>query len=104
MKVVQVVCAVALSVAAVVPAMASEEIIKKARCVACHAIDQKRVGPAYKDVAAKYKGQGDAVAVLSAKIRHGGTGNWGQIPMPPHPADKISDADLKAVVEWILKL
>jgi len=44
------------------------------------------------------------VAVLSAKIRSGGTGNWGQIPMPPHPADKISDADLKAAVEWILKL
>ena len=55
-------------------------------------------------MAAKYKGQGDAVAVLSAKIRNGGTGNWGQIPMPPHPADKISDADLKAAVEWILKL
>lgn len=104
MKVVQLACAVALGLAAVSPVMASEEIIKKARCVACHAVDQKRVGPAYKDVAAKYKGQGDAVAVLSAKIRSGGTGNWGQIPMPPHAADKISDADLKAAVEWILKL
>jgi cytochrome c len=63
----------------------------------------ERVGPAYKDVAAKYKGQADAVAVLSAKVRNGGAGNWGQIPMPPWP-DKISDADLKAAVEWILKL
>ena len=79
-------------------------LLQQHNCLACHAVDQKRVGPAYKDVAAKYKGQADAVAVLSAKIRHGGTGNWGQIPMPPHPADKISDADLKAVVEWILKL
>lgn len=83
---------------------ASEAIVKKARCVACHAVDQKRVGPAYKEVAAKYKGQADAVAVLSAKVRNGGTGNWGQIPMPPHGADKISDADLKAAIEWILKL
>ncbi|MCK6395128.1 c-type cytochrome [Zoogloea sp.] len=104
MKVVPLVCAVALGLAAASPVMASEEIIKKARCVACHAVDQKRVGPAYKDVAAKYKGQGDAVAVLSAKIRNGGSGHWGQIPMPPHGADKISDADLKAAVEWILKL
>lgn len=104
MKVVPLVCAVALGLAAASPVMASEEIIKKARCVACHAVDQKRVGPAYKDVAAKYKGQGDAVAVLSAKIRNGGSGHWGPIPMPPHGADKISDADLKAAVEWILKL
>jgi len=72
--------------------------------VACHAVDQKRVGPSYKDVAAKYKGQADAVAVLSAKVRTGGTGNWGQIPMTPNGPDKISDADLKAAVEWILKL
>ncbi|MDD2669438.1 c-type cytochrome [Zoogloea sp.] len=104
MKFVQLVCTVALGVAAASPALASEEIIKKARCVACHAVAEKRVGPAYKDVAAKYKGQGDAVAVLSAKVRHGGTGTWGQIPMPPNGTDKISDADLKAAIEWILKL
>lgn len=104
MKMTQFVCAIALGVVAVSPVKASEEIIKKARCVACHAVDQKRVGPAYKEVAAKYKGQADAVAVLSAKVRNGGTGNWGQIPMPPHGADKISDADLKAAIEWILKL
>ena len=81
-----------------------EEAMNKAGCMACHTKDKKLVGPAFKEIAAKYKGQGDAVAVLSAKIRSGGTGNWGQIPMPPHPADKISDADLKAAVEWILKL
>ena len=94
--------ALTLSVAA--PAMADLALATSKNCMACHAVDKKLVGPAYKDVAAKYKGQGDAVAVLSAKIRNGGTGNWGQIPMPPHPADKISDADLKAAVEWILKL
>lgn len=104
MKFVKLLCAVALSVTAATPALASEEIIKKARCVACHAIDQKRVGPAYKDVAAKYKGQADAPAMLTAKVRNGGTGVWGQIPMPPNGTDKISDADLKAAVEWILKL
>ncbi|WP_374243445.1 c-type cytochrome [Zoogloea sp.] len=104
MKFVPMLCALALGAAASAPAMASEEIIKKARCTACHAVDQKRVGPSYKDVAAKYKGQGDAVAVLTAKVRHGGSGVWGAVPMTPNGPDKISDADLKAAVEWILKL
>jgi cytochrome c len=85
-------------------AQASEAIVKKARCVACHAVDQKRVGPAYKEVAAKYKGDAKAPAMLFEKVRHGGSGNWGQVPMIPHPADKISDDDLKAAVQWILAL
>jgi len=84
------------------PAQASQELIKKARCVACHTVDSKRVGPAYRDVAEKYHGQADAPAHLFDKVRHGGTGAWGQIPMPPHGDDKISDADLKAVIQWIL--
>lgn len=84
------------------PAQASQELIKKARCVACHAVDAKRVGPAYRDVAEKYRGQAGAAAHLFEKVRHGGTGAWGQIPMPPHGEDKISDADLKTVVQWIL--
>ncbi|MFZ2855621.1 MAG: c-type cytochrome [Rhodocyclaceae bacterium] len=87
-----------------IPAHASEAIIKKARCVACHAVDKKMVGPAYRDVAAKYRGQPEALAQLSAKIRNGGSGVWGAIPMMPHPADKIGDADLEAAVGWILKL
>lgn len=85
------------------PAHASLELIKKARCVSCHAVDQKRVGPAYRDVAEKYRGQTDAAAHLFEKVRHGGTGNWGQIPMPPNGDDKISDADLKSVIKWILE-
>ena len=66
-------------------------------------MDKKLVGPSFKDVAAKYKGQADAVAKLSDKVRKGGAGVWGQIPMPPNPESKISDAELKTVVEWILK-
>jgi len=85
-------------------ASASEAIVKKARCVACHTVDAKRVGPAYKEVAAKYKGDTKAPAMLFEKVRHGGSGNWGQVPMIPHGADKISDDDLKAAVQWILAL
>lgn len=84
------------------PAQASQELIKKARCVACHAVDVKRVGPGYREVAEKYRGQADAAAHLFDKVRNGGTGAWGQIPMPPNGPDKISDADLKTVVQWIL--
>jgi cytochrome c len=80
-----------------------EATMNKAGCLACHAKDKKLVGPAYKDVAAKYKGQADAVAKLSEKVRKGGQGVWGPVPMPPSGADKISDADLKAAIEWVLK-
>lgn len=85
-------------------ALASEAIIKKARCVACHAVDKKLVGPAYKDVAAKYRGDAGAPARLAEKVRHGGSGVWGDIPMIPHPADKISDENLAAAIQWILAL
>ena len=88
---------------AAVPAMASADLAKKYNCTACHAADKKMVGPSYKDVAAKYKGQADAVAKLSEKVRKGGQGVWGPVPMSPNPPDKISDADLKAAVEFILK-
>ena len=87
-----------------VPAQATEAIVKKARCVACHAIDVKRVGPAYKDVAAKYRGDSSAPGKLFDKVRAGGSGNWGEIPMMAHPVDKISDDDLKAAIKWILAL
>ncbi|MDE2599869.1 MAG: c-type cytochrome [Rhodocyclaceae bacterium] len=83
--------------------LASEEIANKSGCMACHAKDKKLVGPSFKDVAAKYKGQGDAVAKLTEKVRKGGSGVWGPIPMPPNPDSKISDADLKTVVEWVLR-
>ena len=81
-----------------------EASLTKAGCLACHTKDKKLVGPAYKDVAAKYKGQADAVPKLMEKTRKGGSGVYGPVPMPPNPVDKISDADLKAAIEWILKL
>ena len=86
------------------PVFASEAIATKAGCLACHTVDKKLVGPSYKDVAAKYKGQADAPAKLAEKVRKGGQGNWGPppIPMPPNPVEKISDADLKTVIAWIL--
>jgi cytochrome c len=80
-----------------------EAAMNKAGCLACHAKDKKLVGPAYKDVAAKYKGQADAPAKLAEKVRKGGQGVWGPVPMPPTAADKISDADLTAAIEWVLK-
>ena len=82
------------------PANASEAIVKKARCVACHAVDQKRVGPAYKDVAAKYKGDKTAEAKLIEKVQKGGVGAWGQVPMPPNP--QVNAAEAKTLVAWVL--
>ncbi len=79
-----------------------DEAMNKAGCLACHAKDKKVIGPAYKDVAAKYKGQ-DVTVKLMEKVRKGGAGVYGPIPMPPNPPEKISDADLKAVIESILK-
>lgn len=86
------------------PVNASEAIVKKARCVACHTADAKRVGPAYKDVATKYRGDAGASDKLFTKVRAGGSGVWGEVPMIPHGADKISDDDLKAAIKWILAL
>ena len=79
-----------------------EAALNKAGCMACHAKDKKLVGPAFKDIAAKYKGQ-DATAKVMDKVRKGGSGVFGPIPMPPNGADKINDVDLKDAVEFILK-
>lgn len=83
-------------------ALAATEAMTKAGCMACHAQDKKLVGPSFKDIAAKYKGQ-DATAKVMEKVRNGGKGVFGPIPMPPNPVSKINDADLKAAVESILK-
>jgi cytochrome c len=84
-------------------AVASPQIATKAGCAVCHTPDKKLVGPSYHDIALKYKGRADAPALLATRVRKGGTGVWGQIPMAPSDATKISDADLKAVIAWILK-
>jgi cytochrome c len=92
----------ALSVAAVASAQSGEDLIKKDGCTACHAVDKKILGPAYVDVAAKYKGDAKAAAYLQDKIKKGGSGVWGQVPMPPNT--QVSDADIKTIVAWILAL
>jgi cytochrome c len=81
-------------------AQANEALANKSGCLGCHAIATKLVGPAYKDVAAKYADQADAQAMLMQSIRNGSVGKWGELPMPAHP--KISDADLKKLATWIL--
>jgi cytochrome c len=81
---------------------AAQAMMQKDGCAACHSIAQKIVGPAYQDVAAKYKGDKDAVAKLTDKVKKGGVGVWGQIPMPPNA--QVSDADIKDLVTWILTL
>jgi cytochrome c len=81
---------------------AAEDLMKKDGCAACHAIDKKVVGPAYQEVAAKYKGDAGAAAKLVDKVKKGGVGVWGQIPMPPNA--QVSDADIKNLVDWILTL
>ena len=91
-----------LFAAGTVQADAGEDLLKKSGCTACHAIDKKLVGPAYVDVAAKYKNDKNAVATLTKKVKEGGSGVWGQIPMPPNAA--APEADIKELVTWILAL
>ena len=82
-------------------AVASDELAKKYNCTACHVVKgTKTVGPTYADVAKKYAGQKGADASLAEKIKKGGAGVWGQIPMPPN--GNVPDADIKALVAWIL--
>ena len=82
------------------PAVADEALAKSKNCMACHAVDKKLVGPAYKDVAKKYAGDAKAADMLAAKIIKGGSGVWGAIPMPANP--QISDADSRKLAAWIL--
>ncbi len=81
-------------------ASADEALAKAKNCMSCHAIDKKVVGPSYKDVAKKYAGNAGAAATLEAKVKKGGSGVWGTVPMPPNPA--VSDADIKKLVAWVL--
>ncbi|MBX3675792.1 MAG: c-type cytochrome [Rhodocyclaceae bacterium] len=81
-------------------ASADEALAKAKNCMSCHAVDKKVVGPSYKDVAKKYAGNAGAAATLEAKVKKGGSGVWGTVPMPPNPA--VSDADIKKLVAWVL--
>jgi cytochrome c len=87
---------------AVAPAFANEELAKKNACTACHAVDKKLVGPAFKEVAGKYRNDPKAPAYLAEKVKKGSVGVWGQVPMPPNAT--VKDEDVKALVKWILSL
>jgi cytochrome c len=78
----------------------AQGIASKNMCFSCHAADHKVVGPAYRDVAEKYKGNPNAMAMLMKKVKNGGSGVWGTVQMPPNPG--VSDADLKVVLTWVL--
>jgi cytochrome c len=86
---------------AAAPARADEALAKKHNCLICHAVEKKLVGPSFKDVAMKYKGQKAAAAKLEEKVKKGGSGVWGPVPMPPNAA--VPDGDIKKLVAWILK-
>jgi cytochrome c len=89
-----------LSALASTSAMAQADLAKAKNCMACHAVATKLVGPAYKDVAAKYAGQKDAEDKLVTKVMKGGAGVWGAVPMPANP--QVSEAEARSLVKWIL--
>lgn len=84
------------------PAFASQQLAKDKNCLACHAVDKKLVGPSYKDIAAKYKNDKNAQAMLVKKVRDGGVGVWGQIPMPANP--QVNEQEAQALVKWVLSM
>ena len=89
------------ALAAAGPAAADEALAAQKGCTACHSIDKKVIGPAYRDVAKKYKGDAQARAKLSASVVGGSTGKWGQIPMPPN---KVTPEEAAKLAAWVLSL
>ncbi|GLS15712.1 c-type cytochrome [Hydrogenophaga electricum] len=83
-----------------VDAVAAKALAGKSACLACHAADKKLVGPSYKEVMTKHQGQADAVAKVAARIKSGGSGMYGPVPMPPQP--NLKDDELKLLAEWVL--
>jgi cytochrome c len=78
-------------------------LAQQSGCLACHSIDKKVLGPSYKDVAAKYKGDAGAEAKMVAKVKKGGSGVWGPMPMPAN-SPQVKDEDIKSIVQWILAM
>ncbi len=93
---------IALLAAATTPVFANADLAQKKNCLACHQVDKKLVGPAYKDVAAKYAGDKDAVNKLVQKVMKGGSGVWGPVPMPANP--QVNEAEAKQLVVWVLSV
>lgn len=90
----------AVGTLAAAPAFANADLAQKKNCMACHAVDKKLVGPSFKEVAAKYASDKEAAGKLATKIVKGGTGVWGQIPMPANP--QVSEAEAKQLATWVL--
>ena len=99
MKALHLICVAAAGLVAL-PALANPEMAQKKNCMACHAMDKKLIGPAYKDVAAKYAGQKDAADKLAQKIQKGGSGVWGAVPMPANT--QVNDTEAKELAAWVL--
>lgn len=83
------------------PVLASPELAQQKNCMACHTVDKKLIGPAFKDVAKKFAGRKDAVAYLAERVQKGSVGEWGQVPMPPN---QVTAEEAKTLVNWILTL
>ena len=96
----KIIFALALTAAVAAPAMADQALATSKSCMGCHGVQRKVVGPAFKDVAAKYKGDKTAVEHLTRKIKQGGSGVWGKVMMPANP--QISDAEAQKLALWIL--
>ena len=99
-QLIMIAAAAAVGLAGNALAQDASKLAQEKACLSCHAVDKKVVGPAFKDVAAKYKGQKDAEAKLVKKVREGGVGAWGQIPMPPNTT--VSEKDATTLVKWVL--
>jgi cytochrome c len=103
MKIARFILAAAVAAAATAArAQSAEDLLKTNGCTACHTADKKLVGPAYSEVAAKYRGDAGAAAKLAAKVKGGGSGVWGAVPMPPNPM--VKDDDLKRMIGFILAM
>ena len=101
----QQVAAVLLTAIGLIGPMSSEasmELARSKNCIACHSVDKQVLGPAYKEVAAKYAGDKEAQARLTKKVREGGVGVWGQVPMPANP--QVTEAEAQTLAKWILNL
>lgn len=83
-------------------ASADQALAQKNACMSCHGVDKKIVGPAFKEIATKYKGDKAAPARLAKHVKEGTKGKWGEIPMPPNP--QVKDDDIKKIVAWIMTL
>ncbi len=101
MKAIKTVVVAVLAASVPLTAMASADLAKAKGCLACHNVDKKLIGPGYKDVAVKYKGNKTAEAMLVQSIMKGSTGKWGPMPMPPN---NVTEADAKTLAKWILSL